>query len=490
MEIQDFSSRKAVADIDCIAICPAYPEYLVYGTYTIVRREEDEDISAQVRTGTIQVLPVEPDFRPSFAGCPRRPRLCEQSFPAAVLDIRFHPNDGSLLGAALSDGTIHFFRFFKRADVLHRRWVTELHPLGHAKVAEKDAETGRLRVVTQFQWLPALHEVGRLDVSNTLTVTIAATLDSGVVKLLRTNIPAIRSTMDQRMVLPPVRLEASTETIHTHSLEAWCIALVGVPKLSNMQVLLSGGDDSNILVSIVTMLDPASSPSLSTSTVSRSAPTDLFSAEVPAPTVCFKGRRTHEAGVTAILPLPPPPTSNRRIPSSVSVAVPTPVLTGSYDDKIRLFCLSPTSHKLNHQPLVSRDLLDGVWRLQLMDQYTVIVTEARKHNAMIILRYQQHYIILVSCMNGGAKILRVIITSYHEQVDDVDWKWETEIRKEAEFIKGHGTVVYACDFVRHWRIAEPEAEPGVGTEIAPRRGYNTQQMSVMRYGTGLDGQCW
>ncbi|RMZ85423.1 hypothetical protein DV737_g794, partial [Chaetothyriales sp. CBS 132003] len=398
MEITEFSSRKGFAEVDCVAICPTYPEYLIYGTYSLIKRREDQELAAQIRSGTIQALPVSPSFKPSFAGGSRAPKLCQHSFPAAVLDLRFHPNDGSLLGVALSDGTIHFFRFVKRADVLNRCWVTELFPLGHAVVGTRDPVTGLVPVVTQFQWLPALYEVGRRDVSNTLTVTIAASLDSG-----------------------------------------------------------------------------------------KTANVDLFSSDAPPPTVCFTDGRCHEAGVTAILPLTPPPPPNKGSSTSVPDPVPIPILTGSYDEYIRLFCLSPTSHKLSRQPLASLNLRGGVWRLQLMDHYAGVIAAAQP-DTTALLRYQQHYIILVSCMHAGARILRVAITTYHDNDGDGEWKWECDIQMAAVFGRGHETIVYACDFVREWRVAEPELAAGPAwAEVVARRP-RTKRALGMAYGGGLDGQ--
>ncbi|RMZ89147.1 hypothetical protein DV736_g3632, partial [Chaetothyriales sp. CBS 134916] len=462
MEITEYSSRKAVAEVDCVAVCPTYPEYLIYGTYSLVKRREDQEIAAQIRSGTIQALPVSSSFKPNFAGGSRPPKLCQHSFAAAVLDIRFHPNDGSLLGVALSDGTIHFFRFVKRADVLNRCWVTELFPLGHAVVEREDPVTGLIPVVTQFQWLPALHEVGRRDVSNTFTLTIAASLDSGKVKMLRAKIPAIKSSLDQRLLLPPALLQAPTSTIHTHTLEAWCAALVAVPNFPNMHVLLSGADDSTLIASIFTLMDPASSLSSS-----KMAKVDLYCSDTPPPTVCFTDRRCHEAGVTAILPLPSPPPPSKGSSSPVPAPVPIPILTGSYDENIRLFCLSPTSHKLSRQPLASLALCGGVWRLQLMDHYAVVVA-APQPDAKALLRYQQHYIILVSCMHAGARILRVVITTYHDNDGEGEWKWESDIQMEAVFGRGHDTIVYACDFVV---VRRPK----------------TKRVLGMAYGGGLDG---
>lgn len=104
--------------------------------------------------------------------------------------------------------------------------------------------------------------------------------------------------------------------IHKHELEAWTLAFA--PKSTSV---LSGGDDIVLQCSQINDLrDP---PRL------------------------WQDRKIHEAGVTAILPISE-----------------TLVVTGSYDDHIRLL-LTPAIGR--RQILASLNLGGGVWRLKLLE---------------------------------------------------------------------------------------------------------------------------
>lgn len=249
LEITEYYARTAPEDLDTVEICPTYPDFMIFGTYSLVGREREYD--AQVRKGTIQVLPVSPIFQPAYPGM-LVPKLAKKSFPAAVLDIHFHPQDKTLLGVALSNGQMHFFRFTRRGDVLGRRIITELLPLGYATISEVDQD-GLIPLVTQFLWLSATREVGRRDLSNTLTVSFAATLSSHEVKLIKIKLPAIKSTHDHRLARNPPHLPLLSEDIHSHDLEAWTLASLPIYEFDGNfnHLLLSGGDDSKLISSMV-----------------------------------------------------------------------------------------------------------------------------------------------------------------------------------------------------------------------------------------------
>ena len=221
LEITDYHARTAPEDVDTIEICPAYPDFMVFGTYSLVGREREYE--AQVRRGTIEVMPVSPTFQPAYPGM-LLPKLAKRCFSSAVLDIHFHPRDKSLLGVALSNAQIHFFRFIQRGDVLGRRVITELLPLGYLIVGATDQD-GVVPLATQFIWLPSTREVGRRDISNTLTVSLATTLSSREVKVIKSRLPGIRSSTDHRLARASTALPLLSEDVHSHDLEAWTVAL-------------------------------------------------------------------------------------------------------------------------------------------------------------------------------------------------------------------------------------------------------------------------
>ena len=451
-EITEYTARTAVEDVDCIEICPQYPDYMIYGTYSLVSAKEREYVG-QIRTGTIHVLPVEFDFKPGFPGM-LLPKLAKKTFPAAVLDIHFHPQDPTLLGVALSNSEVHFLRFIKRGDILSRRVITELLPLGHLKIGEKD-EYGLIPLVTQFCWFPTVQRVGRRDINDELTVLFAATLSSRQVKLIKIKLPGIKSTHDHRLSRAPARLSSRQEEVHNHDLEAWTVIYLPTSTATTDRfpcILLSGADDSKLF---------ASSVSVNTSSHLE----DLFPEDI-TPTLAFQDTKSHNAGVTAILPLPPPP-------STSSDQTTIPLLTGSYDECLRLFLLSPSTHR--RTLITSLSLRGGVWRLKLMDSYMTTTSTT-----------QQHYLILISCMHAGAKIIR--LTHDTTKSDDEQKGWE--MKTEAEFIKGHETLVYACDFMKGWADADvSRMKKGVGEEgrsknVVGKETRNGVDEKLMKHGDG------
>ena len=131
----------------------------------------------------------------------------------------------------------------------------------------------------------------------------------------------------------------STEILTTHSLEAWTLAY------SHCGTHLYSGSDAATL------------------SISPGVLTD---------------RRTHNAGVTAILPLLSSDTKHL-------------LLTGSYDDHLRVVRMASGQRT---QTLASLDLGGGVWRLD-------IITET-----------PGRWTLLASCMHAGAAVVRVSCTDW------------------------------------------------------------------------------
>ena len=446
LEITDYDARTAPEDVDTVEICPAYPDFMVFGTYSLVGREREYD--AQIRKGTIEVLPVSSAFQPAYPGM-LLPKLARRCFSAAVLDIHFHSQDRTLLGVALSNAQIHFFRFIRRGDVLGRRVITELLPLGYASIAEAD-EDGVVPLVTQFLWLSSIREVGRRDLSNTITVSLAATLSSHQIKVIKVRIPGIKSTNDHRLARSPAALPLISEDIHSHDLEAWTVASLAVFDFDgNFQhILFSGGDDSRLIASMVEQ-DTCSL----LETLLLSQPTHLWS-----------DRRTHSAGVTSILPLIPPTLPKHHITRPPQ---PTPFLTGSYDEHLYLHTLALHTHRPTLT--TSLHLRGGVWRLKLMDTH-IVQLPLPDHGSPIsrlksIRQYRTHYIILVSCMHAGVRIIRL---THDTSMQDPAQQYTLTV--EAQFTKGHETLVYCCDFRKEWSENETHLAIGSGKKFVRTTG--------------------
>lgn len=97
----------------------------------------------------------------------------------------------------------------------------------------------------------------------------------------------------------------------------------------------------------------------------------------------------HDAGVTAILPLPIDTEAGENI-----------LLTGSYDDKIRVYTMTDhrsTTSSVGPKTLAELNLGGGVWRLKFLKDYEVVFDSS----ATVSFR------VLASCMFAGAKLLEV-----------------------------------------------------------------------------------
>lgn len=152
--------------------------------------------------------------------------------------------------------------------------------------------------------------------------------------------------------------------------------------ISDLQGVFSGGDDSRLRFA----------------TFSRNAEGHT----VPEPASNLRhgganGLGGHNAGVTAILPLPFYTDVGRNI-----------LITGSYDDHVRVYAVY--DHRLsatNKKPKVLAELNvgGGVWRLTFLEDYT---KEGQRAEAYIKREMQDTtFRILASCMQGGVRVLEV-----------------------------------------------------------------------------------
>lgn len=109
------------------------------------------------------------------------------------------------------------------------------------------------------------------------------------------------------------------------------------------------------------------------------------------------GMRGHNAGVTAILPLP----FHTKIGEDI-------LITGSYDDHVRVYAVH--DHRLSEgdkKPKVLAELNvgGGVWRLTFLEDYTrqCLLAEGYIGRETDVSRFR----ILASCMQGGVRILEI-----------------------------------------------------------------------------------
>lgn len=135
--------------------------------------------------------------------------------------------------------------------------------------------------------------------------------------------------------LPAAEVEGTAKEILAHDLEAWTLSFS-----ASGTSIYSGGDDAILRFSAL----PSSF--LTTTNTTASNEDDEQEDQQYLPT--WQDRRAHNAGVTAILPLP----SEQDI-----------LITGSYDDNIRVLYGPLQGRK---QVLAEESLEGGVWRLKML----------------------------------------------------------------------------------------------------------------------------
>ncbi|XDG04833.1 hypothetical protein ABKA04_004448 [Annulohypoxylon sp. FPYF3050] len=166
------------------------------------------------------------------------------------------------------------------------------------------------------------------------------------------------------------------EPVITHTLEAWTVAFSPLaPQNPEHLTIFSGGDDSK-LISRKCHFFPERIRS------------EDDSIKTPWARIPMVG---HEAGVTAILPL------DMKIDSLNCV-----VITGSYDDRIRVFSMHDFYTFVSRSGILAeKNLQGGVWRLKLINLQKTMREEEGQEG------YRWTAQILASCMHAGSRVLEI-----------------------------------------------------------------------------------
>ena len=299
--------------------------------------------------------------------------------PFAVLDVHFCPiayRKPFLLGVASSTGSVALYELKKPAPDSYSSSgdssVYFLH-LRTIQYFEHDV------LVTAFSWHP------------TIVDTVGLTLSSGEVALCST----IGGEDSQ-----------DTVTLYSHDLEAWTLAFQreGIG-------LLSGGDDSTLRFQSLHSHHAGyvSGTTLEEEEREKDALLSLstYLKDENRPKTCWTDKKIHDAGVTAILPLKD-----------------DVVVTGSYDDHIRIIQISCVSRRI---VLATMNLGGGVWRLKIVGNQTQVPQESPDGTVKVVL--------LVSCMHAGARLVEVAKTE--------DGTWSLQVLAKFE---EHKSMNYGSDF--------------------------------------------
>lgn len=287
--------------------------------------------------------------------------------PSALLDLRFHPHHSKhqgIFAVVSSTGTLAIYRLNTENN----------QPLEHVATS-RCSDLGEDVLFLQCNWHPSVENV------------IAVTTSTGLARLLYLNGSwAIKDWVDVDV---------------QNTLEAWSVCLSN-PDSSNgderkQVTVYCGGDDSILRYT---------SLSLGQSNIKQNIETEY-------PPISIKG--PHNAGVTAILPLSAWTPAGWRI-----------VITGSYDDQLRVFAVNDPHESYGAkmvQLLTEIDLGGGVWRLNLIDMK---VNSLQRGSVYILL--------LASCMHAGARVVEVVTD------DGQTWRCSVLARFEE-----HQSMNYAAD---------------------------------------------
>jgi hypothetical protein len=264
-------------------------------------------------------------------------------------------------------------------------------------IEDGDPHSCRIRHVFTYQLFPV----------STLVLSLAWHQFRGVMAVtLSTGKVAVVEFLDDFNVARVI-----TEELNPHSdLEAWTVAwsnISSTEKGLNWQAIYSGGDDGQMrctrFPNFTSLRDDA----------------DYLVDLSPGGR---KGISGHQAGVTAILPLPLQTVAGEDI-----------LLTGSYDDYVRVVAAFDHRPKmLNKRPkvLAELNLGGGVWRLKFLRNYAwkleagVETSAVKSGDASPVHQKSSHetaldqdradvtYRVLACCMHAGSRILEVTGNKY------------------------------------------------------------------------------
>ncbi|KAF2772547.1 hypothetical protein EJ03DRAFT_187499 [Teratosphaeria nubilosa] len=379
----------------CVAFCPTSPECFVVGTYFLHPKHEQKNAVSDAVDGPNSTAAGagSDDEAQKRSGSLILYRLTDDHIvhsateltpTFSILDIEWSPHvrqHGSILAVATSTGSLAFYRLQAENSGARLQWLCEKQICDAAIL------------VLDLVWHTSQAHV------------IAVTLSDGRVCICKnpTTTDSLWSTQE------PLEIMDVTQ----HDLEAWTLAFA--PNSTAMGIF-SGGDDA---------------------VLRRTQSVDQE----------FGGwhdRRSHHAGVTAILPLR----------SDL-------ILTGSYDDHIRLISAPIQGRRT---VLAESNLGGGVWRLKLFDPAAgAAALPGTPTSASAILSRESgpsgSLLILASCMHAGSRVVR-LSRKYSPGAPlavHTDWSFEVMAKFEE-----HKSMNYGSDI-----------QPGDGTADADGRRLKT-----------------
>ncbi|KAF1973871.1 hypothetical protein BU23DRAFT_126117 [Bimuria novae-zelandiae CBS 107.79] len=377
-DIDQFETLTLDLRPDVVKFWPKNDQYAVVGTYMLLEDEpsESEEPISQTRVGSLNLVQVGNDGMQIIQTV---------STPFGVYDLHFADQDNSIdersdaFAVGTSTGSIAIYHLAPsiKGDLIFPH--PHIHHIRTIQLYPKDI------LITSL----ALRSRGH----------IAMTLSNGQVRATNVCIPGLDVPM-------------ATE-IMQHDFQAWTCAFVRHHEGDHRHYgLVSGGDDATLRYTAVNV---SQWPELEC----RDAVEADDDVVEPSPTIPWVERKIHQAGVTAVLPLPPSSDTS----ASTSTSDGFLLITGSYDDHIRLLHCPNIGRR---QVLADEHLGGGVFRIKLVERTTRVDPGSGET--------EKSYLLIVSCMQAGARIVRLC---------GRDGQWRFVV--EAKFERNHGTLLYASD---------------------------------------------
>ena len=402
MEIRSYLETVIDQPPSCLEFCPLNPSCFVVGTYKL-KADQTSDATTQkeavqARSGSVELYQItfrRDDMSPRAFALSRGERV---NLPeASVLDLHFHPQDCDLLAICTSSSQLVFFRIDRTSSgKLH------FHEAGTYQM-----QTDATILATSFAW-------SNNDLTSTASrYSFAVLFSSGEVRLVFLRQEDVsKSRINDSTLLAQCSIEPA------HSLEAWTVALHD--QRDNRRIfLLTGGDDSVLTLNSFTEQNQG-----------KIATTQLF-----------RDRRSHAAGVTAILPI------TFQV-ENWGTSPPLIYLTGSYDEYLRCFMAQDNNAgiPLRAQLLSQIRLHGGVWRLKQVGE---TMHEVHAHDGESI----STIIILACCMHVGVRIVQLSRRYHRDQPSSCLDEWQLQV--VARFTQGHESMCYAADWVESKKVLTP-----------------------------------
>ncbi|EME81522.1 uncharacterized protein MYCFIDRAFT_119031, partial [Pseudocercospora fijiensis CIRAD86] len=365
----------------CIAFCPNQSNFFVVGTYYLHGKEQQGDVR---EANNAEPPSEDPKNTPPSAGESAQKRT------GSLILFQLEQDNITKVSTIITDFAILDIQWTPHpeivGDILAVATSTGLLAFYRLDAARRELVLSCVRricdstiLVLSLTWHPFRPHV------------LGSTLSNGNVLLCECNSSSSSSSSSTEGQLWSQDAVITMHDIQQHELEAWTMAFT--PQTGNA---ISGGDD--IVLQCSQIQDEHEN-----------------SMQIEA---LWKDRKLHEAGVTAILPLSD-----------------TLVVTGSYDDHIRLLSLPSVGRR---QTLASLYLGGGVWRLKVLAREAAVSVPNKNMQEASDSALRQpctSLVLLVSCMHAGARIVRMARSRSEE------WNFEVLARFEEHKSMNYGSDV-------------------------------------------------